>query len=56
MNKIHLQEVNQQRRMLGLDQFESVEDMVKSLLYNEEFPDSFSQDVSNLFLISKNKK
>ena len=55
MNKVHLQEVNQQRRMLGLDQFENIEDMIKSLLYSEEFPDSFSQEVSNLFLVKKNK-
>ena len=56
MNKVHLQEVNQQRRILGLVQFESVEEMVKSLLYSDEFPDSFSQDVTNLFLIKKDKK
>ena len=55
MNKVNLQEVNQQRRILGLTTFDTVEDMVKSLLYSEEFPDSFSQDVSNLFLIRKNK-
>ena len=56
MNNVHLQEVNQQRRILGLEPFKDVERMVKSLLYNEEFPDSFSTKISNLFFVDKNKE
>ena len=55
MDNAALIQVNQQRRKLKLQEFKNVEKMVHSLLLSEDFPESFSPNISELFFVNKNK-
>lgn len=51
-----LQEVNQHRRLMEHKAYEEIQEMVDSILDNEEFQSSYSQEVSDLFFSRKELK